>query len=131
MPAPVLGSAVRSCHLAYMIKLPTYREARGAAGRWRRALRVADGVVALVPRMQMQRGTATALSHSLLDHDYAIRVPVGRGLVWIDAEGYEPQAMAGLGPLLERAVPLVIEYARERYTDRWHDELIALSRAPA
>ena len=38
------------------------------------------------------------------------------GVVWIDVEGYEPQAIRGLGALLERAVPLVIEYSPSRYS---------------
>jgi FkbM family methyltransferase len=38
------------------------------------------------------------------------------GLVWIDAEGYEPQVLAGLGRLLERAVPIAFEFAPQRYS---------------
>ena len=37
------------------------------------------------------------------------------GLVWIDAEGYEPQVLQGLGRLLERAVPIAFEFAPRRY----------------
>jgi len=36
-------------------------------------------------------------------------------LVWIDVEGAEPQVVAGLGPVLEARVPLVLEYTPERY----------------
>jgi FkbM family methyltransferase len=38
------------------------------------------------------------------------------GVVWIDVEGYEPQAIRGLGSFLEHKVPLVIEYSPSRYT---------------
>jgi FkbM family methyltransferase len=48
------------------------------------------------------------------------------GLLWIDVEGYEPQVLHGLGSLIERAVPLAIEYAPQRYSVAARDELIAL-----
>ena len=38
------------------------------------------------------------------------------GVVWIDVEGYEPQAIRGLGAFLDARVPLVIEYSPSRYT---------------
>jgi FkbM family methyltransferase len=38
------------------------------------------------------------------------------GVVWIDVEGYEPQAIRGLGDFLEHKVPLVIEYSPSRYS---------------
>ena len=38
------------------------------------------------------------------------------GVIWIDVEGYEPQAIRGLGAFLERKVPLVIEYSPSRYS---------------
>jgi FkbM family methyltransferase len=47
------------------------------------------------------------------------------GLVWVDVEGYEPEAVAGLGSLIERAVPLAMEYAPQRYNAAARDELIA------
>jgi hypothetical protein len=47
------------------------------------------------------------------------------GLIWIDVEGYEPEAVAGLGALIERAVPLALEYAPQRYSPAARDELIA------
>jgi FkbM family methyltransferase len=37
------------------------------------------------------------------------------GMIWMDVEGYEPQALAGLGDLLARAVPLVFEFSPRRY----------------
>jgi len=37
------------------------------------------------------------------------------GLVWMDVEGYEPQALEGLGELLQRAVPIVFEFFPTRY----------------
>ena len=38
------------------------------------------------------------------------------GVVWIDVEGYEPQAIRGLGVFVEKKVPLVIEYSPSRYS---------------
>lgn len=38
------------------------------------------------------------------------------GVVWIDVEGYEPEAIRGLGRFLDHAVPLVIEFSPGRYT---------------
>jgi len=37
------------------------------------------------------------------------------GLIWIDAEGHEPQIIRGLGRLLEERVPLAFEFAPRRY----------------
>jgi FkbM family methyltransferase len=37
------------------------------------------------------------------------------GLVWMDVEGYEPQALEGLGEILMRAVPIVFEISPTRY----------------
>ena len=37
------------------------------------------------------------------------------GLVWIDAEGHEPQIVRGLGRLLDERVPLAFEFAPGRY----------------
>jgi FkbM family methyltransferase len=48
------------------------------------------------------------------------------GLLWIDVEGYEPEAVRGLGSFIERAVPLAIEYAPQRYSAAAREELIAL-----
>lgn len=52
--------------------------------------------------------------------DIALRAagvaPEQVGVVWIDVEGYEPQAIRGLGEFLERGVPLVIEYSPSRYS---------------
>jgi FkbM family methyltransferase len=42
--------------------------------------------------------------------------PAQVGLIWIDVEGYEPQAIRGLGAFLEARVPMVIEYSPTRYT---------------
>jgi FkbM family methyltransferase len=41
--------------------------------------------------------------------------PAQVGVVWIDVEGYEPQAIRGLGDFLDHSVPLVIEYSPSRY----------------
>ena len=52
--------------------------------------------------------------------DIALRAagvePAQVGVVWIDVEGYEPQAIRGLGDFLDHKVPLVIEYSPSRYT---------------
>ena len=50
------------------------------------------------------------------------------GLVWIDVEGYEPEAIRGLGALLERAVPLALEYIPERLSREVSREFLALLR---
>jgi FkbM family methyltransferase len=42
--------------------------------------------------------------------------PAHVGVVWIDVEGYEPQAIAGLGVFLDHKVPIVIEYSPSRYS---------------
>lgn len=46
------------------------------------------------------------------------------GIVWVDTEGFEPQSVAGLGALLERPVPLVLEYSPDRYTEADRDALL-------
>lgn len=52
--------------------------------------------------------------------DVALRAagvsPPQVGVVWIDVEGFEPQAIRGLGEFLEQKVPLVIEYSPSRYS---------------
>jgi FkbM family methyltransferase len=42
--------------------------------------------------------------------------PTEVGVIWIDVEGYEPQAIRGLGRYLDAKVPLVIEYSPSRYS---------------
>ncbi len=37
------------------------------------------------------------------------------GLVWVDVEGYEPQALRGLSALMRRRVPVVFEFTPARY----------------
>ena len=37
------------------------------------------------------------------------------GLVWIDAEGHEPQIIRGLGRMLDERVPIAFEFAPRRY----------------
>jgi len=46
------------------------------------------------------------------------------GLVWMDVEGYEPQALAGLGELLQRAVPIVFEFFPQRYDAATKEQLV-------
>jgi hypothetical protein len=52
--------------------------------------------------------------------------PAQVGVVWIDVEGYEPQAIAGLGRFLDHKVPLVIEYSPTRYSPADQSALSAL-----
>jgi FkbM family methyltransferase len=46
------------------------------------------------------------------------------GLVWVDTEGFEPQAVAGLGELLARGVPIVLEYSPDRYAAADREALV-------
>lgn len=48
------------------------------------------------------------------------------GLIWIDVEGFEPEAIRGLGAFLEVQVPLVIEYSPTRYTSEGRRALLDL-----
>lgn len=50
--------------------------------------------------------------------------PQQLGLIWIDAEGYEPQIIGGLGCLLEQRVPLAFEFAPRRYDANARQELV-------
>jgi FkbM family methyltransferase len=47
------------------------------------------------------------------------------GLVWIDVEGHEPEAVEGLGVLIARAVPLALEFAPARYSAAACQDLVA------
>jgi len=51
--------------------------------------------------------------------------PADVGLVWMDVEGYEPQALKGLGEILARAVPMVFEFSPNRYDAATKGELVA------
>ena len=51
------------------------------------------------------------------------------GLVWIDAEGHEPQIIRGLGRLLDERVPLAFEFAPHRYDPAARRGLIDLLAA--
>jgi FkbM family methyltransferase len=46
------------------------------------------------------------------------------GLVWMDVEGYEPQALEGLGDVLARAVPIVFEFSPHRYDAATKERLV-------
>jgi FkbM family methyltransferase len=74
-----------------------------------------------------------------LDGQTAIEVPLVRvedeleslgvapgdiGLVWIDAEGYEPQVLDGLTRVLSHAVPLAFEFTPSRYGAEKKRELV-------
>lgn len=41
--------------------------------------------------------------------------PADLGLVWIDVEGFEAEAVAGMSPVVERAIPLCIEFNAHVY----------------
>lgn len=41
--------------------------------------------------------------------------PSDFGLAWIDVEGFEPEAVAGMSPLIERSIPLCIEFNAHVY----------------
>ena len=51
------------------------------------------------------------------------------GLIWIDAEGYEPQIIRGLGRLLEQRVPIAFEFAPRRYDPDAKRDLVDLLAA--
>jgi FkbM family methyltransferase len=56
----------------------------------------------------------TRLDDALKAASVAMKDP---SMIWIDAEGFEPEIVSGFGDALaKRAVPLVIEYAPERYS---------------
>jgi FkbM family methyltransferase len=48
------------------------------------------------------------------------------GLLWIDAEGYEPQVLDGLAGLIARAVPLTFEFTPSRYSAETKQRLVKL-----
>jgi FkbM family methyltransferase len=56
--------------------------------------------------------------------DHAVE-PETVGLIWIDAEGSEPDVVAGLGRYLDAAPPLVLEYAPARYDEAARTRLLA------
>lgn len=56
-------------------------------------------------------------------------MPPQIGLVWIDAEGHEPQIIRGLGRLLDARVPLAFEFAPSRYDTAARSSLIDLLAA--
>jgi FkbM family methyltransferase len=48
------------------------------------------------------------------------------GLVWLDVEGHEPQALRGLGKLIERSVPVAFEFTPGRYDAHTRAEMVEL-----
>jgi FkbM family methyltransferase len=46
------------------------------------------------------------------------------GLLWVDVEGYEPQALEGLTGLMARATPIAFEFTPSRYTDATRQQLV-------
>jgi FkbM family methyltransferase len=46
------------------------------------------------------------------------------GLIWVDVEGYEPQALEGLAGLMARATPIAFEFTPSRYTDATRQQLV-------
>jgi FkbM family methyltransferase len=76
-----------------------------------------------------------------IDGEHAIEVPVVRvedelaalavplekvGLVWIDAEGYEPQVLEGLNALIARSIPITFEFTPRRYGAQMKERLVEL-----
>ncbi len=74
-----------------------------------------------------------------LDGQVALEVPMVRveeeleflgvapseiGLIWIDAEGYEPQVLDGLAGLLSRSVPVAFEFTPSRYSAAKKQQLV-------
>jgi FkbM family methyltransferase len=105
------------------------RKAAGAAA--------GNAVLHLHPR---NTGAHTIGSPPSLDGERALEVPMVRldeelaalgiaaadiGLIWIDAEGYEPQVLDGLAALLPHAVPLAFEFTPSRYSAKTKQELVA------
>jgi FkbM family methyltransferase len=95
-------------------------------------------VLHLHPR---NKGAHSLDSSPSLDGQESVEVPVVRvddalkdlgiaaeqvGLVWIDAEGYEPQVLNGLGELLEKRVPIAFEFAPKRYNAQTKQALVDL-----
>jgi FkbM family methyltransferase len=57
----------------------------------------------------------------------ALEIPVEKvGLVWIDAEGYEPQVLEGLKALMAHAVPITFEFTPDRYSAQMKERLVEL-----
>ena len=48
------------------------------------------------------------------------------GLIWVDAEGYEPQVLDGLAGLMAHTVPLAFEFTPSRYDAETRQRLVAL-----
>jgi FkbM family methyltransferase len=46
------------------------------------------------------------------------------GLIWVDVEGYEPQALEGLAGLMAHATPIAFEFTPSRYTDAARQQLV-------
>jgi len=76
-----------------------------------------------------------------IDGEHALEVPIVRvedelaaleiplekvGLVWIDAEGYEPQVLDGLKALIVRSVPIAFEFTPRRYSGEMKERLVEL-----
>jgi FkbM family methyltransferase len=105
----------------------------------RKAAGAADGnaVLHLHPR---NTGAHAIGSPPSLDGQVALEVPMVRvddeveslgvapaeiGLIWIDAEGYEPQVLDGLARLLAHSVPLAFEFTPSRYSAQTRQQLVA------
>ena len=57
----------------------------------------------------------------------ALEIPIEKvGLVWIDAEGYEPQVLEGLKALIARSVPITFEFTPRRYGAQMKERLVEL-----
>ena len=107
--------------------------ARKAAGA-----RSGSGMLHLHPR---NTGAHAMEVSPAIDADRALEVPVARvedelaaleiplekvGLVWIDAEGYEPQVLEGLKALMAHVVPITFEFTPDRYSAQMKEQLVEL-----
>jgi FkbM family methyltransferase len=117
---------------------------------------LADAVTVIAKAAGEQEGSATLYLHPRNKGAHAIgtppsddgleriEVPVVRvetalgelglsaqqiGLIWIDAEGHEPQIIRGLGRLLDARVPIAFEFAPRRYDPAARRALIDLLAA--
>ncbi|HEY7245371.1 MAG TPA: FkbM family methyltransferase [Xanthobacteraceae bacterium] len=95
------------------------------------------GVLHLHPR---NTGAHAVGSPPSIDGQVALEVPMVRldeeleslgiapsqvGLVWIDAEGYEPQVLEGVAGLLPHSIPLAFEFTPSRYSAETRQQLVA------
>jgi hypothetical protein len=120
---------------AHMFKAKPKRSASGTA-LWPGATDPARTNREFPPGVGRLRSTRCAAAASpALDGQVALEVPMVRveeefapcdiGLIWIDAEEYEPHVLDGLAGLLSRSVPLALEFTPSRYSSEKKQRLVA------